>query len=153
MSFKCCTTCFCVCTISYRLFNGFIQMARLWYLMLLCWAASTVCQPSPMSMTGTPEECKSAKFVPEYNLGGEGFDIVKCSRKGLMSSTLKHGSLKGMTVAYFTQTPFMNGENQKVPVSLLDWGIFQQCHLKVSHMLYESPEALINDSMSSVSNN
>uniref|UniRef100_A0A3Q3WAC2 Uncharacterized protein n=1 Tax=Mola mola TaxID=94237 RepID=A0A3Q3WAC2_MOLML len=129
------------------------MMARLWYLMLLCWAASPVCLPSRMSMIGTPEECKSAKFVPGYNLGGEGFDIVKMERKGAYVIDTETWKLGGNGSCKLYPNPFMNGEKQKVPVSLLDWRIVPKCSLKVSAMLYESAEALINDSTSSVLNN
>lgn len=121
--------------------------------MLLCWAASPVCLPSRMSMIGTPEECKSAKFVPGYNLGGEGFDIVKMERKGAYVIDTETWKLGGNGSCKLYPNPFMNGEKQKVPVSLLDWRIVPKCSLKVSAMLYESAEALINDAMSSVLNN
>ncbi|KAK2815630.1 hypothetical protein Q5P01_026097 [Channa striata] len=46
----------------------------------------------------------------------------------------------------------MNGENQKVPVAVVDWRTLPKCSLKVSSTAYDSVETLVNDSTSSVSN-
>lgn len=61
--------------------------------------------------------------------------------------TAANGSCK------LSRNRYMNQEAQKVPVSVVDWRIFPQCSLKVASVLYDSAEALLNDSMSSVSNN
>ncbi|KAI3352749.1 hypothetical protein L3Q82_019336 [Scortum barcoo] len=59
-----------------------VEWTRLWQLMPLCLAWSPLCQPSRVHFIGTPQECKKAQYVPGYNLGGEGFDIVTMERKG-----------------------------------------------------------------------
>nr|QBY35779.1 perforin 1 [Lutjanus peru] len=126
-------------------------MARLWHLMLLCWAWSPLCLPSNVHFIGTPEECKAAHFVPGYNLGGEGFDIVTMERKGAYVIDTETWKLGNDTCRLYRNS-LMNGEKQKVPVSVVDWRILPKCSLKVSGTLYDSVETLVNDSTSSVSN-
>uniref|UniRef100_A0A668VFH0 Perforin 1.2 n=1 Tax=Oreochromis aureus TaxID=47969 RepID=A0A668VFH0_OREAU len=127
-------------------------MARLWHLLLLCWAWSPLCLPSSVSFIGTPQECEKAHFVPGYNLGGEGFDIVTMERKGayvIDTETWKIGN--GTCKMY--RNRYMNREKQKVPVAVVDWRTLPKCSLKVSSVVYDSVETLVNDSTSSVSNN
>lgn len=127
-------------------------MGRLWHVLLLCWAWSPLCLSSSVSFIGTPEECKKAHFVPGYNLGGEGFDIVTMERKGayvIDTETWKIGN--GSCRMYCNR--YMNGEKQKVPVAVVDWRTLPKCSLKVSSVVYDSVETLVNDSTSSVSNN
>ncbi|XP_063333405.1 perforin-1-like [Pelmatolapia mariae] len=127
-------------------------MAKLWHVLLLCWAWSPLCLPSSVSFTGTPQECEKAPFVPGYNLGGEGFDIVTMERKGayvIDSETWDTGN--GTCKMY--QNSYMNGEKQKVPAAVVDWRTLPKCNLKVSSVIYESVESLVNDSTASVLNN
>uniref|UniRef100_A0A8P4KSX4 Perforin-1 n=1 Tax=Dicentrarchus labrax TaxID=13489 RepID=A0A8P4KSX4_DICLA len=128
------------------------QMARLWQLMLLCWAWSPLCLPSSVSFIGTPQECAKAHFVPGYNLGGEGFDIVTMERKGAYVIDTETWKLGNDTCRLY-RNRYMNGESQKVPVAVVDWRILPKCSLKVSSTVYDSVETLVNDSTSSVSNN
>ncbi|XP_051242000.1 perforin-1-like [Dicentrarchus labrax] len=127
-------------------------MARLWQLMLLCWAWSPLCLPSSVSFISAPEECAKAHFVPGYNLGGEGFNIVKMERKGAYVIDTETWNL-GNGACRLYKNSYMNGESQKVPVAVVDWRILPKCSLKVSSTDYDSVEALVNDSTSSVSNN
>ncbi|KAM9363005.1 perforin-1-like [Symphorus nematophorus] len=127
-------------------------MARLWHLMLLCWAWSPLCLPSRVHFIGTPQECEKAHFVPGYNLGGEGFDIVTMEPKSayvIDTETWKLGS-NGTCRLY--RNDYMNGTMQKVPAAVVNWRIFPKCSLKVSSTVYDSVEALVNDSTASVSN-
>ncbi|XP_044044605.1 perforin-1-like [Siniperca chuatsi] len=126
-------------------------MARLWHLMLLCWAWSPLCLPSSVSFIGTPQQCEKAHFVPGYNLGGEGFDIVTMERKGAYVIDTETWKLGNGTCRLYRNS-YMNGESQKVPVAVVDWRSLPQCSLKVSSMVYNSVETLVNDSTSSVSN-
>lgn len=126
-------------------------MSRLWHVMFLCWAWSPLCLSSS-SFIGTPQECEAAHFVPGYSLGGEGFDILTMERKGahvIDTETWKLGS-NGTCRLY--RNSYMNGEKQKVPVSVVDWRNLPMCSLMVSSTLYDSVEALVKDSTSSVSN-
>ncbi|KAM4612927.1 perforin-1-like [Polymixia lowei] len=128
-------------------------MARLWYLMVLCWAGCSLCLPSHIkdNILGSPEECENAEFVPGYNLGAQGFDIVKMERKGayvIDVETWRHNNgtcrLRGNT--------YLNGRRQKIPVAVADWENLPKCNLKVSSRFYDSSESLIGDSTSDVSN-
>ncbi|XP_072239837.1 perforin-1-like [Leuresthes tenuis] len=127
-------------------------MVRLWQLLLLCWAWSPLCLPSSVSFIGTPQECKKAHFVPGYNLGGEGFNIVTMERKGAYIIDTETWKLGNGTCRMY-RNEYMRSEKQKVPAAVLDWRILPQCSLMLSTTLYDSAESLINDSTSSVSNN
>ncbi|XP_051242003.1 perforin-1-like [Dicentrarchus labrax] len=127
-------------------------MARLWQLMLLCWAWSPLCLPSSVSFIGTPQECAKAHLVPGYNLGGEGFNIVTMERKGAYVIDTETWKLGNGTCKLYRNS-YMNGESQKVPVAVVDWRTLPKCSLKVSSTVYDSVETLVNDSTSSVSNN
>ncbi|XP_040891779.1 perforin-1-like [Toxotes jaculatrix] len=126
-------------------------MVRLWQLMLLCWARSPLCLPSNVSFTGTPQECEHAHFVPGYNLGGEGFDIVTMQRKGAYVIDTETWKLGNGTCRLYTNS-YLSQEKQKVPVAVVDWRSLPKCSLKVSSILYDSVETLVNDSTSSVTN-
>uniref|UniRef100_A0A3Q4HI62 Perforin 1 n=1 Tax=Neolamprologus brichardi TaxID=32507 RepID=A0A3Q4HI62_NEOBR len=125
---------------------------HLWHVLLLCWAWSPLCLPSSVSFIGTPEECEKAPFVPGYNLGGEGFDIVTMERKGAYVIDTETWKIENGTCKMY-QNRYMNGEKQKVPVAVVDWRTLPQCNLKVSSTVYDSVESLVNDSTASVFNN
>uniref|UniRef100_A0A3B4WF65 Perforin 1.2 n=1 Tax=Seriola lalandi dorsalis TaxID=1841481 RepID=A0A3B4WF65_SERLL len=127
-------------------------MAVLRQLMFLCWAWSPLCLSARVSFIGTPEECKKAHFVPGYNLGGEGFDIVKMERKGAYVIDTETWKLGNGTCKLY-RNGYMNNENQKIPVAVVDWRTLPKCSLTVSSKVYDSVETLVNDSTSSVSNN
>ncbi|XP_032392050.1 perforin-1 [Etheostoma spectabile] len=127
------------------------KMPRLWHLLLLCWAWSPQCLPSSVSFIGTPQQCEKAHFVPGYNLGGEGFDIVTMERKGAYVIDTETWNLGNGTCRLYTNG-YMNRESQKVPAAMVDWRTLPKCSLKVSSTQYDSVETLVNDSTSSVSN-
>ncbi|XP_031140529.1 perforin-1-like [Sander lucioperca] len=126
-------------------------MARLWHLMLLFLAWCPLCLPSSVSFIGTPQQCEKAHFVPGYNLGGEGFDIVTMERKGAYVIDTETWKLGNGTCRLYTNS-YMNRESQKVPAAMVDWRTLPKCSLKVSGIQYDSVETLVNDSTSSVSN-
>lgn len=125
----------------------------MWPLLLLSCVRASPAASSLVGYVGTPTECARAHFVPGYNLGGEGFDVVTMERKGayVIDSETWKTAANGSCKLY--RNGFMNREAQKVPVSVVDWRALPQCSLKVASMLYDSAEALVNDSASSVSNN
>lgn len=125
-------------------------MANLWQLTLLCWAWSPLCLPSSVSFIGKPQECEKAHFVPGYNLGGEGFDIVTMERKGAYVIDTETWKLGNGTCRLYRNS-YMNKEKQKVPVAVVDWRTLPKCSLTVSSIVYDSVESLVNDSTSAVS--
>ncbi|XP_047433201.1 perforin-1-like [Mugil cephalus] len=127
------------------------KMTKLWLLMLLYWAWSPQCLPSSVSFIGTPQECEKAPFVPGYNIGGEGFDIVTMERKGASVIDTDTWNLGNGTCRLYRNT-YMSKKKQKVPVSELDWRILPKCSLKVESIVYNSVERFANDSISVVSN-
>uniref|UniRef100_A0A8C2WQ88 Perforin 1.7 n=1 Tax=Cyclopterus lumpus TaxID=8103 RepID=A0A8C2WQ88_CYCLU len=126
-------------------------MARLWHLMLLSWAWSPLCLSASVGFIGSPQECEKAHFVPGYNLGGEGFDIVTMQRKGAYVIDTETWKLGNNTCRMFSNS-YMKSERQKVPAAVVDWRILPKCSLKVSSTVYNSVESLVNDSTSAVSN-
>ncbi|XP_037619789.1 perforin-1-like [Sebastes umbrosus] len=126
-------------------------MARLGHLMLLCWAWSPLCLAASGGFFGTQPECEKAHFVPGYNLGGEGFDIVTMERKGAYVIDTETWKVGNGTCRMFSNS-YMNKESQKVPAAVVDWRTLPKCSMKVSSLLYDSVETLVNDSTSAVSN-
>ncbi|XP_037546017.1 perforin-1-like, partial [Nematolebias whitei] len=126
-------------------------MADLWKPLLLLLAWSPLSFSSTVSFTGSPQECEKAHFVPGYNLGGEGFDIVTMERKGAYVIDTETWNLGNGTCRMYSNS-YMRGEKQKVPVAVVDWRNLPKCTMTVSSMLYDSVETLVNDSTSSVSN-
>ncbi|TNN33290.1 Perforin-1 [Liparis tanakae] len=126
-------------------------MSRLWHLLLLTWAWSPPCLSVSVGFTGSPRECDQAHFVPGYNLGGEGFDIVTMQRKGAYIIDTETWKLANNTCRMF-RNDYANRERQKVPAAVVDWRILPKCSLKVSGTVYSSVESLVNDSTSAVSN-
>uniref|UniRef100_A0A3Q3F3T0 C2 domain-containing protein n=1 Tax=Kryptolebias marmoratus TaxID=37003 RepID=A0A3Q3F3T0_KRYMA len=91
----------------------------------------------------------SATFVPGYNLGGEGFDIVTMERKGayvIDTETWNLGNGSSINQSNFICI------NQKVPVAVADWRNLPKCNMQISSTLYDSVETMVKDSTSSVSN-
>ncbi|XP_074524769.1 perforin-1-like [Halichoeres trimaculatus] len=128
------------------------MMEKLWPLLLLCWAGSPLCDPSSVSFIGTPQECEKAHFVPGYNLGGEGFDIVTMERKGAYVIDTETWKLSNGSCKLYKNS-YMSGEKQKVPAAVEDWRVLPQCHSTVSSRVYDSVETFVNASTSAVSNN
>uniref|UniRef100_A0A8C2WPS0 Perforin 1.7 n=1 Tax=Cyclopterus lumpus TaxID=8103 RepID=A0A8C2WPS0_CYCLU len=116
------------------------------------WPDLTHCTfKSSVGFIGSPQECEKAHFVPGYNLGGEGFDIVTMQRKGAYVIDTETWKLGNNTCRMFSNS-YMKSERQKVPAAVVDWRILPKCSLKVSSTVYNSVESLVNDSTSAVSN-
>ncbi|XP_060758683.1 perforin-1-like [Neoarius graeffei] len=111
--------------------------------------------PPPTSQScfkATESQCRNVDFAPGSDLAGEGFDITTMERKGAfvidMSSWLQKD--KSCTLC---KNPYLKGQTQKLPVSVLDWKPSQKCKMKVSSSVYQSSEALVSASTSSIDNN
>ncbi|XP_036421366.1 perforin-1-like [Colossoma macropomum] len=101
---------------------------------------------------GGPEDCKNADFIPGYNLGGEGFDVVKMERKGSYVIDMEKWDI-GNSSCKMYKNAYMNNAKQKTPAAVVFWRTLPKCSMKVSSQTYDSSEALVNDSTSSISNN
>ncbi|XP_042609767.1 perforin-1-like [Cyprinus carpio] len=98
---------------------------------------------------GASKECKDAPFVPGYNLAGEGFDVVTMERKGSYVINTEIWDL-GNGTCKLRKNKYMNGIKQKLPAAVVDWGTLPKCSMKVSSQIFESAEALVNDSLSAL---
>ncbi|XP_052389540.1 perforin-1-like [Carassius gibelio] len=108
-----------------------------------------------MTISGEDElraskECKDAPFVPGYNLAGEGFDVVTMERKGSYVINTEIWDL-GNGTCKLRKNRYMNGIKQKLPVAVVHWRTLPKCSMKVSSQIFESSEALVNDSSSALS--
>ncbi|KAI4892234.1 hypothetical protein NFI96_028213 [Prochilodus magdalenae] len=101
---------------------------------------------------GSTEDCKNAHFVPGYNLGGEGFDVVKMERKGSYVIDMENWDIGNGSCKMF-ENSYLNKAKQKIPAAVVFWRTLPKCSMKASSKVYDSSEALVNDSTSSVSNN
>ncbi|KAK2887233.1 hypothetical protein Q8A67_015461 [Cirrhinus molitorella] len=99
---------------------------------------------------GTSKECEDAPFVPAYNLAGEGFDVVTMERKGSYVINTEQWDL-GNGTCELRKNKYMNEIKQKLPAAVVDWRTLPKCSLKVSSQIFESSEAVVNDSSSALS--
>ncbi|XP_059411340.1 perforin-1-like [Carassius carassius] len=96
------------------------------------------------------KECKNVPFVPGHNLAGEGFDIVTMKRKGSYVINLEKWDL-GNGTCKLAKNKYLRGRKQKLPAAVVDWRTLPKCSMKVSSQIFESSEALVNDSSSALS--
>ncbi|XP_051727740.1 perforin-1-like isoform X1 [Ctenopharyngodon idella] len=99
---------------------------------------------------GASKECEDAPFVPGYNLAGEGFDVVTMERKGSYVINMEKWDL-GNSTCKLRKNNYMNRIKQKLPAAVVFWRTLPKCSMKVSSQIFESSEALVNDSSSALS--
>ncbi|XDV34517.1 hypothetical protein PO909_004671 [Leuciscus waleckii] len=99
---------------------------------------------------GASKECEDAPFVPGHNLAGEGFDVVTMERKGSYVIDTEKWDL-GNGTCKMHKNDYMNGIKQKLPAAVVFWRTLPKCSMKVSSQIFESSEALVNDSSSALS--
>uniref|UniRef100_A0A671P1G1 C2 domain-containing protein n=1 Tax=Sinocyclocheilus anshuiensis TaxID=1608454 RepID=A0A671P1G1_9TELE len=87
---------------------------------------------------GSLKECENVPFVPGHNLAGEGFDVVTMERRGSYVINTETWDLG-------------NGTCKLLPAAVVDWRALPKCSMKVSSQIFESSEALVNDSSSALS--
>ncbi|KAK3520655.1 hypothetical protein QTP70_029780 [Hemibagrus guttatus] len=123
--------------------------------MLFIWAvfaASLLPPSSQRCFKANESQCRDVDFTPGSDLAGEGFDITTMQWKGAyvldMSTWLKKD--KSCTLC---KNPYMVDQTQKLPVSVVDWRPTQKCQVKLSSSIYQSSEALVSSSTSSIENN
>ncbi|XP_067282333.1 perforin-1-like [Pseudorasbora parva] len=96
------------------------------------------------------KECENAPFVPGHNLAGEGFDVVTMTRKGSYVIDTEKWDL-GNGKCKLRKNSYMNKIIQKLPAAVVGWRTLPKCSMKVSSQIFESSEALVNDSSSALS--
>ncbi|RXN31208.1 perforin-1-like protein [Labeo rohita] len=99
---------------------------------------------------GASKECEDAPFVPGHNLAGEGFDVVTLERKGSYVINMEKWDL-GNGTCELAKNDYVDGIKQKLPAAVVDWRTLPKCSMKVSSQIFESSEALVNDSSSALS--
>uniref|UniRef100_A0A672KQE3 Perforin 1 n=1 Tax=Sinocyclocheilus grahami TaxID=75366 RepID=A0A672KQE3_SINGR len=95
-------------------------------------------------------ECEDAPFVPGHNLAGEGFDVVTMKRKGSYVINMEKWDL-GNGTCKLENNNYFSRIKQKLPAAVVDWRALPKCSMKVSSQIFESSEALVNDSSSALS--
>uniref|UniRef100_A0A673KLA1 Perforin 1 n=1 Tax=Sinocyclocheilus rhinocerous TaxID=307959 RepID=A0A673KLA1_9TELE len=95
-------------------------------------------------------ECEDAPFVPGHNLAGEGFDVVTMERKGSYVINMEKWDL-GNGTCKLEKNNYFSRIKQKLPAAVVDWRALPKCSMKVSSQIFESSEALVNDSSSALS--
>ncbi|XP_015462718.3 perforin-1-like [Astyanax mexicanus] len=101
---------------------------------------------------GGPRECKNAHFVPGYNLGGEGFDVVKMEQKASYVIDMEKWD-RGNRSCLIYRNAYLKNVRQKIPAAVTYWRKLPKCSMKVVSQIYDSSEALVKSSTSSISNN
>lgn len=126
------------------------MMAWLWFYLGAYSLLSMVDAEEP-PILGDPTQCKMASFVPGYNLGGEGFDVVKMERKGTYVITMDTWDL-GNGSCMIKKNSYLN-EMQKLPLAMVFWRTLPKCSMKVQSQEFDSSESVVKDSTSSITNN
>ncbi|MCJ8738930.1 hypothetical protein PDJAM_G00041390 [Pangasius djambal] len=122
---------------------------------LLIWAVFAANLPSPTSQgcfNVNESQCHNVDFAPGSNLAGEGFDITTMQRKGAFALDMSSWLQKDKSCT-LCKNPYMGGQMQKLPVSVVDWRPSQTCRMKLSSSVYQSSEDLVTASTSSIENN
>uniref|UniRef100_A0AAR2JT11 MACPF domain-containing protein n=1 Tax=Pygocentrus nattereri TaxID=42514 RepID=A0AAR2JT11_PYGNA len=121
------------------------------FLWRFCALVFILSEGSSSCRTGSQEECLAAPFVPGHNLVGEGFDVVTLQHKGVYVSDMET-FLKPSNSCTLCQNPFIDGQLQKVPLSVLDWRAVNRCNLQISSGIFSSASALLESSTSVIGN-
>ncbi|KAF5894977.1 perforin-1-like, partial [Clarias magur] len=121
-------------------------------LLILVVSAMFLPPTSQQCTKANESQCASVDFTPGSDLAGEGFDITTMQRKGAFVIDMSVWLQKDKTCT-LCKNPYMGGQKQKLPVSVVDWRPRKQCNMKLSSSVYQSSEALVSASTSSIENN
>ncbi|XP_073677390.1 perforin-1-like [Garra rufa] len=124
-------------------------MGHVWVYFVVFWAFLLM-TISGEDDKGTSKECEKAPFVPGHNLAGEGFDVVTMERKGSYVINTEKWDL-GNGTCKLTKNYYFSGIKQKLPAAVVFWRTLPKCSMKVSSQIFESSEAVVNDSSSALS--
>ncbi|KAG9355273.1 hypothetical protein JZ751_000111, partial [Albula glossodonta] len=129
------------------------QYKALWRILILAWVCHFLSSPGVLGakIIGTPQQCDAARFVPGYNLAGEGLDIVKMKRKGAYVINMEDWKRPDGTCTLM-ENSYLDGILQKLPLAVDHWRTLSNCKMSVSSKIYESSEALLNDATTSIKN-
>ncbi|XP_028670825.1 perforin-1-like [Erpetoichthys calabaricus] len=100
---------------------------------------------------GSEEECTKAEFVPGHNLAGEGIDVLKMENKKAYVINMEE-FLHPNKTCILKKNNFLNGKEQKLPLSMVDWRTMQKCSHSLTSSAYSSSEALAKETASSIKN-
>ncbi|XP_039621020.1 perforin-1-like [Polypterus senegalus] len=101
---------------------------------------------------GSGEECTRAEFVPGHNLAGEGFDVLTMEHKKAYVIDMEE-FLHPNKTCVLKKNNFLNGKEQKLPLSMVDWRTMQKCSHSLTSSAYSSSEALAKETASNIQNN
>ncbi|XP_043970624.1 perforin-1-like [Gambusia affinis] len=91
---------------------------------------------------GNQSECDAARFVPGYNLVGEGYDIVTLQRKKIHVIDV-NTYLNPRDSCILCSNPLQRDDFQKLPSSVVDWSASSQCNAEISSSHHTSISSLI----------
>ncbi|XP_072531736.1 perforin-1-like [Salminus brasiliensis] len=131
------------------------MMGWIWHCFVSCWMCClllSMLNAEEEVELGGPEECRNADFIPGYNLGGEGFDVVKMERKGSFVIDMENWD-RGNGSCLIYRNAYLKNAKQKIPAAVTFWRKLPKCSMKVGSKIYDSSEALVKDSTSSITNN
>ncbi|KAM9457185.1 perforin-1-like [Clarias gariepinus] len=106
---------------------------------------------SQQCVKANESQCASVEFTPGSDLAGEGFDITTMQKKGAFVIDMSVW-LQADKTCTLCKNPYMGGQKQKIPVSVVDWRPRKKCNMKLSSSVYQSSEALVSFITSSVEN-
>ncbi|XP_038599420.1 perforin-1-like [Tachyglossus aculeatus] len=112
--------------------------------------------PSPVPAScrpATPEECKeNQKFIPGYQLAGEGVDVTTLQRTGFFSVDLTKYLQKNGT-CMLCHNDHQGGERQRLPLAITDWHAeTAKCHRAVVKTMSHSTIDVANSVAKSIRN-
>ncbi|XP_075705122.1 perforin-1-like [Rhinoderma darwinii] len=126
------------------------KLCLFFWLLLLHHQGPSMSSPMPRygCRTGTPKQCKDAKFVPGHTLLGEGIDIVTMKTTGFNPLDLQEvGENCTLCENIHNQNTW-----QKLPKAMTDWRPETSCSRNIQSVVSRSIVSVANEATSSVQN-
>nr|XP_033799964.1 perforin-1-like [Geotrypetes seraphini] len=102
--------------------------------------------------TGTSSECEDSNFVPGYHLVGEGINVVTLERAANYLINTNKWEKKNHTCTVCPNSLLEDTPLQKLPLSIVDWHIYNSCSRKISSSVLHSSFQVMELSASLVQN-